>query len=216
MKIEKKDLSKLLVVVVMLLGIVMSRFRKPADATVPNPSSSPTTTVSTTVPTPAKPVATSTLPIVRWPTAVSTTAVVMNVVDGDTVDLLFDGEAKVVRVRLLGINTPESVDPRRPVQCFGKEASKHVKELLTGKRVADISDPKADDRDKYGRLLRGLVTEDQTDVNATLVAQGYAHAYLDYPLDKARKAELRRLQEEAKTQKRGLWNEQTCNGAEYK
>src|SRR3989344_1151435 len=56
---------------------------------------------------------------------------VVKVVDGDTVDLSING--KVERVRLIGMNTPETVDPRKPVECFGKEASNRAKELLTGK-----------------------------------------------------------------------------------
>lgn len=194
----------------MALGFVMSRFGDLGPQTTDAPIA-PTSAVTAVQDAPAA-TSSSTLPVVRWPKAVSTTALVTNVVDGDTVDLLFDGEAKALRVRLLGINTPESVDPRRPVQCFGKEASKHVKELLLNKRVAAVSDIKADDRDKYGRLLRELVMGDGTDVNATLVAQGYAHAYLDYPLDKQRKAQLRQIQAEAQKQKQGLWNEKTCDG----
>lgn len=210
MKLGKQQVSTIFVIFVMVLGFVMSRFKGPDTPTAQAPST-PTSTVKTVDREPVQTVS-STLPVIRRSKSVSTTAMVTNVVDGDTVDLLFDGEEKVMRVRLLGINTPESVDPRRPVQCFGKEASKHMRELVLGKRIAAVSDIKADDRDKYGRLLRGLVMEDGTDVNATLVAQGYAYAYLDFPLDKQRKAQLRQIQAEAQAEKRGLWNEMTCNG----
>lgn len=149
---------------------------------------------------------------VRWPTAVSSTAVVTRVVDGDTVDVRFDETTDAVRIRLLGINTPESVDPRRPVQCFGKEASRALKALAEGKRIALQDDPQADDRDKYGRLLRTLVSEEGVDINATLVQQGFAHAYLSFPLSKTRKAQLRALQTEAQKAERGLWAATTCAG----
>ncbi|MBP7005679.1 thermonuclease family protein [Patescibacteria group bacterium] len=152
---------------------------------------------------------------IKWSEMVSSTAQITRVIDGDTIDALIDGETKIVRVRLIGVNTPESVDPRKPVQCFGKEASKHVKTWIEGKRVALVEDPQGDDRDKYGRLLRILVLEDGTDVNATLVANGYAHAYVDFPMKKTRKAQMRTLEREAQSGQRGLWNSVTCNGEAY-
>jgi micrococcal nuclease len=146
-------------------------------------------------------------------TTSSVEALVSRVVDGDTIEVKIDGMSEAVKVRLLGMNTPESVDPRRPVQCFGKEASNHMKELVEGRQVLLLEDPKADDRDKYGRWLRNIVRkEDLLDVNATLVAQGYANAYLSFPLDGKRKAQLRLLEQEAKAAERGLWSPSTCEG----
>lgn len=142
--------------------------------------------------------------------------VVTRVVDGDTVDVLVEGMVSSTRIRLLGINTPESVDPRRPVQCFGKEASRVLKEWIQGERVMLVEDPQADDRDRYGRWLRTIVLEDTTDVNATLVLQGYAQAYVDFPMTKTRRAALRALQRQAEAAKAGLWNEATCAGESYK
>lgn len=146
-------------------------------------------------------------------THIVTNALVVNVIDGDTVEVKIDGQDVIANVRLLGINTPESIDPRRPVQCFGKEASNFTKQLMAGKRVALHEDVQADDRDKYGRFLRNVLLEDGTDVNAMLIKEGYAYAYVSFPLNKERKAELRRLQEEASASKRGLWNVETCDGA---
>jgi micrococcal nuclease len=60
-------------------------------------------------------------------------ATMARVVDGDTVDVIFDG--KILRVRLIGIDTPEIVDPRKPVECFGREASARAHELLDGQTV---------------------------------------------------------------------------------
>jgi len=139
-------------------------------------------------------------------------ASVIKVVDGDTLDAKLDDEGKVFRIRFLGINTPETVDPRRPVQCFGKEASNKMKELLTGKRIRLEADPEADERDKYGRLLRNVYLEDGTDVNAYMVREGYAYAYLSFPLNAKRKKELKKLQEDAKMAGRGLWNSEACEG----
>ena len=62
-------------------------------------------------------------------------AAVIRVVDGDTVDVQFE-DGRTERIRLIGIDTPEVVDPRRPVQCFGREASAHAHELLDGQTVS--------------------------------------------------------------------------------
>jgi micrococcal nuclease len=93
---------------------------------------------------------------------------------------------------------------------MGKQASDFTKSLLTGKRVRLEADPQADERDKYDRLLRNVILEDGTDVNARLVRDGYAHAYLSFPLTPARKVELRGLQEQAKTARVGLWDPAIC------
>lgn len=144
--------------------------------------------------------------------ATSTNAIVVSVVDGDTIEAREDGKETVEKIRLLGVNTPETVDPRRPVECFGKEASSFTKKLMEGKRIRLASDPEADEVDKYDRLLRNIILEDGTDVNALLVREGYAYAYVSFPQNRARKAELKKLQEDAKLHARGLWNPTTCNG----
>lgn len=138
-----------------------------------------------------------------------TNALVTKAVDGDTLHVRLDDDTEAT-VRLLGVNTPETVDPRRPVECFGKEASAFTKAMTDGKRVRLEADPQADEVDKYGRLLRNIFLEDGTDMNAALVKEGYAYAYVDFPQDKTRKAELMRLEEEARDQKRGLWADGVC------
>lgn len=143
---------------------------------------------------------------------IETNAFVVRDVDGDTIVVKLDGSTDEVKIRFLGVDTPESVDPRKTVQCFGKEASKHTKELLEGKRIRLEEDPQADAVDKYGRLLRNILLEDGTDYNASLVRDGYAHAYLSFPLDKKRKAQLAALEKEAQAEQRGLWNPDTCSG----
>ncbi len=140
----------------------------------------------------------------------SANALVVKVVDGDTVhaELLETGETETIR--FLGVNTPESVDPRRPVECFGKEASRFMKTLLDGMFVYLESDPEADERDKYGRLLRTVFLKDGTNVNALLLQEGYAHAYLSFPMNEERKILYRRLEREAREGERGLWNSFEC------
>lgn len=142
----------------------------------------------------------------------STQATVVRVVDGDTIDVREDNSSSTIRVRLLGVNTPESVDPRRGVQCFGKEASTALSRFLTDQRVRLEADMQADDRDIYGRLLRNVIRSDGVDVNAWLVEQGYAQAYLSFPLRPERKRQLRQLQDTARREGRGLWSTSTCAG----
>lgn len=140
----------------------------------------------------------------------STNALIVRAVDGDTLKVRMDGKEDEVTVRLLGVNTPESVDPRRPVECFGKEASAYTASLTEGRRARLESDPQADEVDRYGRLLRNVVLADGADLNAELVKQGYAYAYLRYPLDPARKSQLTHLQNLAQEQQLGLWGDSGC------
>lgn len=141
--------------------------------------------------------------------AVPANAFVERVVDGDTLVAIFDDGTKFT-VRLLGIDTPETVDPRKPVQCFGKEASQMLTDLVLETRVYLESDPEADEVDNYGRLLRNIYLSDGTDVNALLITNGYAFALTSFPLNAERKVELRRLEQEAREAERGLWAPGAC------
>jgi micrococcal nuclease len=130
---------------------------------------------------------------------------VVKVVDGDTIDVQIEGQKKTVR--LIGINTPETVDPRRPVQCFGKEASNETKRLLTGKQVLLTKD--VTETDKYNRLLRfvylPLENGQMLFVNDYLVREGFANNY-PYPPDVKFNDLFRQAELEAREQKRGLWS----------
>lgn len=152
----------------------------------------------------------STTPKFSAVTSSNANARVLRVVDGDTFVAAMDQENGEWRVRMLGIDTPESVDPRRPVECFGKEAADKLRTLVEGRRVRLASDPEADERDAYGRLLRNVFLEDGTDVNATMVREGFAQAYLRYPLKRERKSELRKLEETARASSTGLWSKDVC------
>ena len=120
-------------------------------------------------------------------------------VDGDTINVLIDGQD--YRLRYIGIDTPETVDPRRPVECFGKEASERNRQLVEGKTVGLESD--VSDTDRFGRLLRYVWVDGQM-VNATLVEEGYAHAST-YPPDVRYAKLLAALQADAREAGRGLW-----------
>jgi micrococcal nuclease len=164
-----------------------------SDAATPTRSpQSPSDATSTPTPTPAP------TPYVR---PGLTPARVTRVVDGDTIRVEIDG--REFRLRYIGIDTPETVDPRRPVQCFGQEASERNRQLVEGKTVGlerDVSET-----DDFDRLLRYVWVED-TFVNAALVEEGYALAST-YPPD-VRYADLFvSLQTQARATSRGLWGE---------
>ncbi len=121
---------------------------------------------------------------------------VVRVVDGDT--LLLDRKE---RVRLIGVDTPETVDLRRPVQRFGKEASAFTKRMVEGKKVRLEYD--RDRKDRFGRTLAYVHLEDGTFLNAEIVKQGYGHAYTQFPFKYLE--EFRGYEREAREAQRGLW-----------
>lgn len=114
---------------------------------------------------------------------------VQRVVDGDTVVLETIGT-----VRLIGVDAPETVDPRVPVQVFGAEASAFLHQLLDGESVRLEYDQQY--TDKYGRTLAYLFLPDGTFVNREIVAQGFGHAYLEFPFQ--RMDEFRQAEREAR------------------
>jgi micrococcal nuclease len=144
---------------------------------------------------------------------------VTRVVDGDTVEVEVTervegpglGETVVGEtydVRLIGIDTPESVKPGSPVECFGKEASAALDALIGGRDVRMVKD--VENTDQYDRLLRYIYLGDEL-ANARLVVNGYASAYT-YPPN-VRHADLFvEMQRQARDGSRGLWSPDTCDG----
>ncbi len=133
-------------------------------------------------------------------------AFVDRVVDGDTIGVVANGEKHTVR--LIGVDTPETVDPKRPVGCFGKEASNETKKLLTGKQVIlqkDISDT-----DKYKRWLRfvflPLDNGQYLFVDDYLIREGFGKV-LTIPPDVKYAEQFLQAQQEARSNKRGLWDQ---------
>lgn len=126
---------------------------------------------------------------------------VTKVVDGDTI--VVDDK---YTVRLIGIDTPETVDPRRPVGCFGKEASNETKSLLSDKVV--ILQKDLSETDKYKRLLRYIFLPLENGqilfINDYLVRKGFAQV-LTYPPDIKYNEQFRQAEKEARENKRGLW-----------
>lgn len=124
---------------------------------------------------------------------------VVRVVDGDTIRVSLQG--REITVRYIGIDTPESVDPRRPVQPFGKEAAQRNRELVEGKIV--VLEKDVSETDRFGRLLRYVYVDGRM-VNAVLVEEGYARA-VSFPPDVKYQELFLRLEREARDAKRGLW-----------
>ncbi len=133
---------------------------------------------------------------------------VVKVVDGDTLTIAIDGTNE--SVRLIGIDTPETKDPRKPVQCFGQEATNKMTELVSGKQVMLEADAVSGERDRYGRLLRYVRTPDGTFVNLELVKQGYAHEYTYSNQSYKYQAEFKQAQAYAQEHKLGLWADDAC------
>ena len=106
--------------------------------------------------------------------AVAQAQVVTRVVDGDTIVV-----SGVGSVRLIGVDTPETVDPRKPVQHFGAEASAYTRTTAQGKQVRLEYD--AERTDKYGRTLAYVYLPDGALLNAEIIRQGYGHAYTVFP-----------------------------------
>lgn len=143
------------------------------------------------------------------PTPQQTVVTVVKVVDGDTVDVDING--KTERLRLIGLDTPETVDPRKPVQCFGLEASNKAKELLGGKTVKLEGDPSQGERDKYGRLLRYVYLPDGQLFNKLMIADGYAFEYT-YNTSYRYQKDFQDAEKNARENNKGLWSPSACNG----
>ena len=133
---------------------------------------------------------------------------VARVVDGDTVALVAEGGG-VETVRLIGLDTPEVVDSKKPVQCFGLEASVEAEQLLVGQRVRLERDPTQGERDVFGRTLGYLFLQDGTNVAQHMIAEGFGR---EYTFKKAYlyQAGFRAAQARAQQLGKGLWAPGAC------
>lgn len=107
------------------------------------------------------------------------------------------------------MDTPETKDPRKPVQCFGIEATNRAKSLLENTKVYLEFDP-ANRIDRYGRTLAYVYREDNLFYNLDMIKEGYAHSYTKYPHPKL--DEFNVAQKEARDNSKGFWAQDTCNG----
>lgn len=132
---------------------------------------------------------------------------VRSVVDGDTMKIERDG--RLVTVRIIGINTPESVDRRRAVECFGKEAAARATQALLGASVTLERDTTQADTDRYGRLLRHVVFADGRQFGEMMIAEGFAYEYT-YDAPYAYQQRYKDAQSLARQQQRGMWAPDAC------
>ncbi|MGB4873002.1 MAG: thermonuclease family protein [Candidatus Promineifilaceae bacterium] len=129
------------------------------------------------------------------------TAVVLNIIDGDTIDVDLNGQE--YRLRYIGVDTPERDEP------YYKEATEANRQLVDGQAVILVKD--VSETDRYGRLLRYVYLPDGTFVNAELLRQGMARL-VTFPPDVAQQAYFGQLQEEARTANMGLWARNELTG----
>jgi len=135
---------------------------------------------------------------------VNATAVVLKVVDGDTIDVRDDVRGRL-RIRVLGIDTPETKKPGYTVGCWGPEATEFAVNTLAGQRVAIITDPTQGLHDRYGRTLAYLDKADGWDYSVESARAGAAHSYVYHGHPAERADQIAAAEQEAKTAGRGLW-----------
>src|SRR5690625_932019 len=136
------------------------------------------------------------------------TYLVTEVVDGDTVHLDKPGETSV---RIIGIETPETVHPSEPVECGGPAASKAAERLLSGKRVRLVYDPSQGRTDYYGRVLGYLDVPGIGDYGLRMINRGFAAEYT-YDTAYRKQAQYRAAQQRAQNANRGVWGH--CGGVD--
>lgn len=149
---------------------------------------------------------------------------IVKIVDGDTLEVKrldgkdIDGLGKIVKVRLIGINSPESVDPRRPVECFGVEAGEYLKKISLGRIAALEFDESQAKIDEYGRILAyvfiknsGVYPNNISLLNEEMIKNGYAYEYT-YSTPYKYQNEFKYFQELARRDYLGLWSTLTCDG----
>lgn len=129
------------------------------------------------------------------------TARVLTVNDGDTITVKLDGHTE--KVRLVGIDSPETHDDRADYRDAAYAAKRYARSLMAGETVTLDPEPRQGDRDRYGRLLRYVILGDGTNVNEAMVRKGYAHVYDKFNF--TLKSRFKAAESEAKREKLGVW-----------
>lgn len=129
---------------------------------------------------------------------------VTKIVDGDTLVAAGPGGSKV-KIRMLGIDTPETKDPRKSVQCWGPEATQYAEKLLRGQRVTLVADPTQEASDRYGRALGYVLLLDGRDYSTEAARAGTARAYVYQGRPVLKHEQIAAAQHEAQAAHRGLW-----------
>ncbi len=136
---------------------------------------------------------------------------VVEFVDGDTIAVNMNGQKETLR--FIGVDTPETHDPRKVVQCFGVAAAAYTKQLIGNNPVRLESDPLSTNRDRYNRLLRYIYLPDGRLVQAEIIKNGYGFAYTSFPFTKS--DEFLAYQKTAREQNKGLWSSCTPQPNQY-
>lgn len=126
---------------------------------------------------------------------------VTKILDGDTIAVSSSNKEEIVR--MIGVDTPETHHPKKPVQCFGRAATDYTKNLIGNNAVRLEADSEDDNKDIYGRLLRYVFLPDGTLVNKQIIEHGYGFAYTVFPFTKLE--EFRLAAESARQKNIGLW-----------
>ena len=140
----------------------------------------------------------------------SPTYQVLRVTDGDTIHINYNGKNE--KVRLIGLDTPETKDPRKPIQCFGREATAKMTELAENKNIRLEFDKTQGERDKYGRLLAFVYSEDSKNLAYEMIRQGYGNEYTYNSNPYKYQNEFKEAARKAREENKGLWAENTCAG----
>ncbi len=127
---------------------------------------------------------------------------VEKVIDGDTIAVIIDGNKTTVR--FIGVNAPETYQGKKS-ECFADESFQYVKKRIEGTNVSLVADSTQENKDKYERLLRYILLDDGTNLNAELIKKGYAREYT-YKVPYEKQQEFRSAQKDAKANSLGLWD----------
>ncbi|MBM4412924.1 MAG: nuclease [Chloroflexi bacterium] len=184
-------------------GLLGRELGAPLPAPAPTPIPNPAAPVPAPVAAPAPNTSAQSIPTGSSP------ATVLRVVDGDTIRVNLDG--REVTIRMIGLDTPETKDPRKPVQCYGQEASNRAAQLLGGATVYLEIDPSQGMYDAYKRLLSYVWMSDGRLFNQLMIDEGYAFEYT-YNKPYKYQAAFKNAERTAREQQRGLWSPTTCNG----
>lgn len=183
-------------------GVVLTFAWMQLRAQSPAPVDTPAQTAASAATIPA-----ATAPSVAASSSTAVLHKIVRVVDGDTVVVELNGTPTTLR--LIGLDTPEVVDPRKPVQCFGIEASDRAKELLMNTSVRIEHDESQGILDKYGRTLAYIFLPDGTNFAQRMIAGGYAHEYT-YRLPYKYQPDFKAAEKAARESRRGLWADERC------
>jgi micrococcal nuclease len=129
---------------------------------------------------------------------------VTEIYDGDTIAVDMNGT--IEKVRLVGVDTPETHHPKKPVECFGQAATDYTRKLIGHAPVRLEADSLSSNRDRYDRLLRYAYLPDGTLVNLKIVEDGYGFSYTTFPSELTERFET--AEDAARSAGRGLWG--TC------